>query len=396
MFDTHTIKVRQAPLPLLADREFEMCEHKGIGHPDTIVDGACEAAARALAAAYEEACGTVLHFNIDKGLLIAGQSLPRFGGGKVTDPAQLIVCGRAASLGREINVPGIVAAAARRYLDGNIRTAAEHIEIIPQVKQGSANLEQVYAGEGAVRPSNDTSFGVGCAPYSALEKRVLDLSRILKSAQFRQAFPAAGDDFKIMGLRSENTFSFTAAVALIDRHIENASHYFQCKRAMHDYLIDALGADCTLRINALDDTQAHSADGVYLTVSGLSAEMGDDGQTGRGNRVNGLISPGRPMSLEAAAGKNPVSHVGKIYNVLAHTMAHAICASVPEIREAGVQMLSTIGRPIDQPQVILIEVAAAQGVSHSLQQQVTKTAAAQMDAIAELTRRLVRGELDVY
>jgi S-adenosylmethionine synthetase len=50
---------------------------------------------------------------------------------------------------------------------------------------------------------------------------------------------------------------------------------------------------------------------VYLTVTGTSAEAGDDGEVGRGNRVNDLITPYRPISLEAAAGKNPVTHVGQ-------------------------------------------------------------------------------------
>lgn len=64
-----------------------------------------------------------------------------------------------------------------------------------------------------------------------------------------------------------------------------------------------------------------SAQDSYLTVTGLSAESGDDGQVGRGNRVNGLIAPYRPMSLEAAAGKNPVTHVGKLYNIIAMRIA---------------------------------------------------------------------------
>ena len=65
---------------------------------------------------------------------------------------------------------------------------------------------------------------------------------------------------------------------------------------------------------------------MYLTLLGTSAEQGDSGQVGRGNRVCGLISLNRPMSVEAAAGKNPVSHVGKIYNVLAHELAMRIYA----------------------------------------------------------------------
>ncbi len=396
MFDFRAIQVRQAPLPLIADLEFEMCEHKGIGHPDTIVDGACEAAARALAAAYQHAFGTVLHFNVDKGLLIAGQSQPRFGGGRWVEPIKLIICGRATSPGSQINVHDIVAGAAGRYLEQNIRAAVEHFEIIPEVKEGSANLKQIYTEKDAIRLSNDTSFGVGHAPYSDLERRVLELSRILKSTEFRRVFPAAGDDFKIMGLRSSKAFAFTVAIAFIDRHIESPAHYFQSKRDMHDYLAKDLQGDCVLRINALDDPQARDADGLYLTVSGLSAEMGDDGQVGRGNRVNGLITPGRPMSLEAAAGKNPISHVGKIYNVLAHAMAHAICAKLPEISESSVQLLSTIGQPIDQPQVILVDIAAPQGLSPELRERVTVVAAAQFEAIGELTQRLARGELEVY
>jgi S-adenosylmethionine synthetase len=63
-----------------------------------------------------------------------------------------------------------------------------------------------------------------------------------------------------------------------------------------------------IAINAADHLPAGA---VYLTVTGTSAEAGDDGEVGRGNRVNGLITPYRPMSLEAAPGKNPVTHVGK-------------------------------------------------------------------------------------
>lgn len=396
MIDFRAIQVRQAPLPLVADLEFEICEHKGIGHPDTIVDGACEAAALALAAAYQRTFGTVLHFNVDKGLLVAGQSVPRFGGGRLVKPIKLIICGRATSPGSEINVQEIVVGAATCYLEQNIRAAIEHFEIIPEIKEGSANLKQIYTGKNGIRLSNDTSFGVGHAPYSDLESRVLELSRILKSTEFRRAFPAAGDDFKIMGLRSTKAFAFTLAIAFIDRHIESASHYFQSKCDMHDYLAKEIPGDCVLRINTLDDSQARNADGLYLTVSGLSAEMGDDGQVGRGNRVNGLITPGRPMSLEAAAGKNPISHVGKIYNVLAHAMARAICAKVAEVSDASVQILSTIGQPIDQPQVILVDVAASRGLTFELRERVTVVAAAQLEAIGELTQRLARGELKVY
>jgi S-adenosylmethionine synthetase len=99
-----------------------------------------------------------------------------------------------------------------------------------------------------------------------------------------------------------------------------------------------------------------AADSLYLTVTGTSAEAGDDGQVGRGNRVNGLITPYRPMSLEAAAGKNPVTHVGKLYNVMANRVAEAVVRELTGVSEAYCYLLSQIGKPIDAPQLFEVKV----------------------------------------
>lgn len=84
-------------------------------------------------------------------------------------------------------------------------------------------------------------------------------------------------------------------------------------------------------MNAADDDERGT---VYLTVTGTSAEAGDDAEVGRGNRTSGLITPYRPMTLEAAAGKNPVSHVGKLYNLVASRIAAAIIEALPAVRDA--------------------------------------------------------------
>lgn len=76
-------------------------------------------------------------------------------------------------------------------------------------------------------------------------------------------------------------------------------------------------------LNVLDQSGADAA-GAYLTLLGASAEVGDSGEVGRGNRVRGIISLLRPASAEAAAGKNPVAHVGKIYNVLTEVLVEDI------------------------------------------------------------------------
>ena len=147
-------------------------------------------------------------------------------------------------------------------------------------------------------------------------------------------------------------------------------------------------------MNALDDPDAIDESGLYLTVTGLSAEMGDDGQVGRGNRVNGLITPDRPMSLEAAAGKNPCSHVGKIYNVLAHRIARRICEQAPEVTAASVRLLSTIGRPINEPQAIVVDIAAPD--TKAIRSRVAKVVAEQIAAVEELIEELAKGTIAVY
>lgn len=308
---TLNIVVKQLSRAPIDRQEFEMCEHKGIGHPDMITDAVCEAASRELSLAYRERFGQIMHHNLDKGLLIAGSSAPRFGGGAIIDPVKIIICGRAATSDGSIDVREIATAAARRYLRQHIRCDADHFNITAEVREGSTNLQSVMPGRREITLCNDTSFGVGFAPYSRLEQAVLGLSAVLKSDEFRRDFPAAGDDFKIMAYRAGvgGVPVFTIALAMIDRHVKNVAHYFSLKDAIRTHLLSKLAAPAEIRINALDDVNAKNEHEIYLTVTGLSAEMGDDGQVGRGNRVSGLITPNRPMSLEAVAGKNPVSHV---------------------------------------------------------------------------------------
>lgn len=390
------IVVNPMARPRIEEEEVEMCERKGIGHPDTIADGVCEAASRALSLAYLRTYGVVLHHNLDKGLLVAGQSAPRFGGGDWIDPIRIFICGRATNSDPKLDIKKIVSDAAHGYLEENIRCDLKYFEIMTEIKEGSANLKEVFRrGDGAPL-ANDTSFGCGYAPYSLLEQRVLDLSRLIESPAFRAQFPTAGDDYKIMGHRVKGDFSFTIALAFIDRYVEGIEAYFATKKKIHDYLADQIGAPDGIRINTLDDPAAGDERGVYLTVSGLSAEMGDDGQVGRGNRVNGLITPGHEMSLEAAAGKNPISHVGKIYNVLALLMAREIHEEVDEVEEVNVKLLSAIGEPTDQPQVAAIEVRASGGLSAELKRSVTAIADGWLENIDRVTRLILEERVSLF
>ncbi len=373
----------------------EICEHKGIGHPDSICDGVAEAVSRALSMAYLRGFGQVQRYNVDKALLVGGQSAPRFGGGKIVVPPRLILGGRATPL-PDGSLAELVCHAAREYLGAALHCDPGIFSIESALHNGSASLQQVFARGGAKRLANDTSFGAGHAPYSNLEDAVLRLSRILRSPDFRRSFPSAGDDYKIMGWRIDGNVSFAIALALVDREISNVSEYFRIKDAIRRHLQDAIGKACEIHLNMLDDAKATNESGIYLTVTGLSAEHGDDGQVGRGNRVNGLITPYRTMSLEAAAGKNPVAHVGKIYNVMAIEMARAILREVDGVTEASVQILSNIGKPVAEPQLVAVEVVTGAELDARTEAGIKQAVRSCLERVDELSERLIRGEIPVF
>lgn len=111
-------------------------------------------------------------------------------------------------------------------------------------------------------------------------------------------------------------------------------------------------------------------------MTGTSAKAGDDGQVGRGNRVTGLITPCQPMSLEAPAGKNPITHVGKIYSVLAQDMADKLVRELPEITKAQCLMVSRIGSPLSRPALLQIKIATQDGIpAGQLQKRIDEIAA---------------------
>ena len=386
---------RSTRLPI-EQEPVELCEHKGVGHPDTLTDGTCEAASRGLSLDYLKRYGQILHHNLDKGLLIAGKSAPRFGGGEWIEPIRLMICGAATRPHADFDVSALVHKSALSHLTTTIQLDPTHILIEPVIAEGSDSLKQVFSRTGAMPFANDTSFGVGYAPYSRLERCVLRIAEILRSSEFRQRFPAAGYDFKVMGHRIDNDILLTVALAFIDHHVDNVDHYFAIKQEMVSYLRICVPDAAAIRLNTLDDPDASDEAGIYLTVSGLSAEMGDCGQVGRGNRVNSLITPGRCMSLEAAAGKNPVSHVGKIYNVLAMYMARDIHTAIDEIAEVQVQLLSAIGRPIDDPQIAAIQVHGKSTVSDNAKKQARHIADEWLRSIKTITQLILEGKATLY
>ncbi|MGB9778007.1 MAG: methionine adenosyltransferase [Candidatus Bathyarchaeales archaeon] len=352
--------LKQTPLE---KQRIEIVERKGLGHPDYICDAVMDQISINLSKEYLEKAGSILHHNVDKSLLVAGEAEPRFGGGIVKQPMLFVFGDRATSEfnGTKIDVKEIAINVAKDWFRKNMRFVdpEKHVKYQVELKPGSVGLVDIFRRKGKVLGANDTSAAVGYAPMTRTEKIVLETEKFLNSQNFKKRFPESGEDIKVMGFRVNNTLNLTISMAFVDRFINSEEEYFEKKTKIHEETEKFVKANAdfekiNIQLNTLD-VRGRGLGGLYLTVLGTSADSGDSGQVGRGNRVNGLISLNRPFCSEAAAGKNPVSHVGKIYNVLTYRIAQHVYDEVPEVEEVYIWLLSKIGSPIDQP-----EVAAAQ------------------------------------
>ena len=384
----------------LEDQKVEIVERKGLGHPDSICDGIAESVSRALSQLYLERVGTVLHYNTDETQLVAGESAPRFDGGEILNPIYVLIVGRATKTYEGIRLPvdATAIAAARAYIEQTVPELTVGEDIIIDVKfgQGSGDLTDVFGdGDEQIPMANDTSYGVGFAPLTETEAIVRATEESL-NGPFADLHPAVGPDIKVMGKREEDVISITVAVAMIDRFVEDITQYRTIKEELRVH-IESLAAEHTDRqvrvaVNTADDYETES---VYLTVSGTSAEMGDDGSVGRGNRSNGLITPNRPMSMEATSGKNPVNHIGKIYNLLSTEIAETVVAEVSAVEEVQVRLVSQIGSPIDQPHLADVQLRAP-AADTEVRAAVRAIVDQKLQAVTSVTRRCIDGDVTTF
>ena len=394
-------ELRQTPV---SEQELEIVERKGLGHPDHICDAVMNEVSVSLSKEYLKRYGTVLHHNIDKALLAAGEVRRNFGGGEVKRP-MLMVFGDRATYdvdGDPLPIDEIAVSTAKKWFGKNLRFVdpERHVRYQVELARGSEALRDIFSRKGKFYGANDTSAAVGYAPLTETEKTVLHTERYINSPSFKKEFPETGEDVKIMGSREGKDLNLTIALAFVDRLIENENQYFKRKAEVVEDVtrfvksrvkLDSVNVD----INTLDK-KGRGMGGIYLTVLGTSADDGDGGQVGRGNRVNGLIPLNRPTCSEAAAGKNPVSHVGKIYNLLTYEIAQHVHQKVSGVKEVYVWLLSQIGRPINEPKVAGVELILDKGVElKQVSKVASEIAKSDLNNINDFTKRLTEGKIPV-
>ncbi len=385
----HIEKLNQTPV---SKQKIEMVERKGIGHPDSLTDAICEASSRVISNYYIEKQGFIHHHNLDKGLLVGGVSNPVFGGGEIIERPTAMVAGTATIIERIDDIKKLIYEEVDKYLDSALRFADKlNPEIVINIHPGSPALADIFKrfGKGEIPPANDTSFGVGYAPMSQLETTVLDIERFLNSEKMKKKFPSIGEDIKVMGSRNDSNSDITVAIAFISRFLPSLEEYYNQKEKIGELLQNKFKTDgMSVHVNTCD-----VKDSVYLTVTGTSWENGDDGQVGRGNRANGLITPCRTMSLEAVAGKNPVSHVGKIYNLKAQEIADKINEAF-KVTEVQVQLLSKIGKPINDPFIGVKYISNGDVRQPEIENIISNSLS--REGFENLIQRLLKGSISVF
>jgi S-adenosylmethionine synthetase len=302
-----------------------------------------------------------MHHNFDKVQLVAGDVQVGFGSGELLRPIRIQIAGRGTReyQGRQIPVDSLAIQAAKAHVRETMRYLDPEKHLVVDCYAGRGSGELIHTVDD-VR-ANDTSFGCAHWPRSDVETAVFESAQYLNFELINQ-FPI-GEDVKVMGMRRGDNILLTCAVPFLGPQLKDVTEYLEAKRSVQE-AVQAFAQKLIQRrrmkvdVNTADNEETGE---VYLTLTGTSAEMGDDGSVGRGNRVSGLITPFRSASLEAAAGKNPISHVGKIYNVLSLLAAQDIIEKVPGAKEASVYILSQIGHPLDQPLICTASITSTNG-----------------------------------
>ena len=377
----------------------EFVERKGKGHPDTISDRASEELSIALCEYYLSKFGRVYHHNVDKCVLVGGQAKAWFGGGEISEPIYLLLVGRAAETidGRKVPIDELAQESTKDWMRKEMHyfDVDKNIKIATKIRPGSVDLVKNYDLADEIPLANDTSFGVWYGPNTELENIVFYVEQELNSPAVKKKYPQIGEDIKVMGVRRGKDLNLTIACAVVSHFVKDKQEYAETKDIVREIAQKTAKKysklPITIRVNTADNPEKEL---YYLTVTGTSAEQGDDGQVGRGNRANGLITPFRPMTLEATAGKNPISHTGKIYNIIAKKIVNQVLKDYPEIQQTSCYIVSEIGKPINQPQAINVELHAKQ--SKKFEKEVKLIVEEKMESMPTCWKEIIKREHQLF
>ncbi|MBR3897878.1 MAG: hypothetical protein IKJ43_01180 [Bacilli bacterium] len=322
-------------------KDFEVVERKGIGHPDTIAD----ALANECSKEYSKAClkefGAVLHHNLDKFYFGGGWVFNDFGLIDKKKPIIARINGRISkNVGDKIiDVDGIMIKTIKRY----VKSVLPHIDIEKDLLidlnytqytkfKNWFSPNSIDDVPDAKKPSaNDTSAYVCHYPMTTCELLAYELEHFFwdynEFGYPSPKFENIGQDIKVMVTRIDNKITANLCVPVIASYIKNQDEYDEIIKS-YETKLQVLGNkicedtdyDVNVKINELEGPHYRK----YMLGIGTCAECGEEGIVGRGNNFSGIISVGRPYSMEAPFGKNPRYHSGRVLSYLCNKLSKKI------------------------------------------------------------------------
>jgi S-adenosylmethionine synthetase len=379
---------------------YELVERKGVGHPDTMCDAIAERASSHYSRYCVENFGRVAHHWFDKVMIFGGEADIDYGKGDLTKPYTVLFAGKGAYAFGERDIPlrEILFAATAEVL-GEVTTGFDperHLDLRCEIvdHQGAGRGKSRYRPQtlddlveiGDPRlVSNDCNLLHGYAPLSRLELLVLRIEQLINGPEFKAANPDTGWDVKVFGSRRDAQFKLIVNMPFLASRIHSLDEYFGRK------------AECVAQIQAAADAFVDAPVDLlvsptdrngrpYLTALGSVADTGDVGVVGRGNRLNGLITPMRSMSIEAPAGKNPLDHTGKLYGVLAHRLATEINVAVGH--PVVTHIFTSKEAPLASPDEVAVHLHGWGGAQED-RRVITDIVHAGLNSMGDTTRDLV-------
>ena len=324
------------------DNSFEVVERKGIGHPDTVAD----AVAERISVEYSRYClehfGVILHHNVDKFAALGGLVDVDWGKADMIEPIRAVVNGRvSASFNNEqIPLKEIFTKAIKDQLSTSLPLldSSKWLEIIDHSTSYSKNprwfnpltLDDIPDHSNLF--ANDTSAVVSYWPLTESEQLALKLEGYFYDENQKPKNEEFGQDIKVMVVRRDNKFDITLCVPFVSKYLDGPDSYWNklcmLESKLKDYTRDILGktVGIDLKVNPHDQKKKASVDAksFYFVASGGALDYGEEGVVGRGNNRLGIIPSFRPYTMEAACGKNPVYHVGKVLGLVADVLAKKV------------------------------------------------------------------------
>jgi S-adenosylmethionine synthetase len=323
----------------------EVVERKGLGHPDTLVDGIAEFSAVNYAQYCLQEFGAIPHHNLDKAMLLGGLCLQKFGGDNFRAPLNMLFMGRASrSFGdRTIPLSEIQDSSARDYL----RRVMPHLD----TEDPRTYISSSMTSNHSTRPhwfaprsvddlpeyiteeplANDTATMISYWPLTDTERLALNLEgyfyRTDDNGMPVPRFEYIGQDIKVMCVRKGSHIDVTMAVPQIATLTPDMDTYLErretLEQALQAYAEASLETDGSVKVNMTTEGNTGKPR-LYMVTGGSCTDFGEEGAVGRGNKTHGIISSFRPNTMEAPHGKNPTYFVGKLLGYQADLIARSV------------------------------------------------------------------------